>query len=187
MNAFFVLPPGGTTEMLKNEIAAPIVERLRPYMEHEKQPYIRGYNLSAFGSFNGMFVYPQDPGRVEGDDRDRSRRDPRRPARHQGICTAIVAAQLRFRWGDGAINVDLQGSDINALSEIAMKAMPIVNEAVPGAQVRPIPGLAIAEPELQLVPDDRRITAAGLDRASVATVVRATTSGSFVGGVLRRQ
>jgi hydrophobic/amphiphilic exporter-1 (mainly G- bacteria), HAE1 family len=47
--------------------------------------------------------------------------------------------------------------------------------------VRPIPGLAIAEPELQLIPNDRRITAAGLDRSSVATAVRAVTSGTFVG------
>jgi multidrug efflux pump subunit AcrB len=47
--------------------------------------------------------------------------------------------------------------------------------------VRPLPDLNIAEPELQLVPNDRRITAAGLDRASVATIVRAATSGTFVG------
>jgi multidrug efflux pump subunit AcrB len=31
------------------------------------------------------------------------------------------------------------------------------------------------------VPNDRRITAAGLDRAAVANIVRALTSGSFVG------
>ena len=180
MNAFFILPPGGTTEMLKTEIAATIVERLRPYMEHEKQPYIRGYNLSAFGGFNGMFVYPQDPARVE---------EMISLVRNEILVdlpdtTAFVqrSSLLNFGFDGGrAINVDLQGSDIGKLSAIAMKAMPIVNEAVPGAQVRPIPGLAIAEPELQLVPDDRRITAAGLDRARVATIVRAATSGSFVG------
>ena len=180
MNAFFILPPGGTTEMLKNEIAATIVERLRPHMEHEKQPYIRGYNLSAFGGFNGMFVYPQDPSRVE---------EMIELVRNEILVdlpdtTAYVqrSSLLNFGFDGGrAINVDLQGSDIGLLSEIAVKVMPIVSEAVPGAQVRPIPGLAIAEPELQLVPDDRRITAAGLDRASVATIVRASTSGSFVG------
>ena len=59
--------------------------------------------------------------------------------------------------------------------------MPLINEAIPGAQVRPQPSLQIAEPELQLVPNDRRITAAGLDRAAVANIVRALTSGTFVG------
>ena len=56
LNAFFAMPPGGTVDMVQDEIAAPIVERLRPYMDHEKQPYIRGYNLSAFGTFNALFI-----------------------------------------------------------------------------------------------------------------------------------
>jgi multidrug efflux pump subunit AcrB len=89
---------------------------------------------------------------------------------------------LNFDFDGGrAINIDFQGPDINVLSSVARQAMPIVNEAVPGALVRPIPGLHIAEPELQLVPNDRRITAAGLDRAAVATIVRAVTSGAWVG------
>ena len=183
LNAFFNMPPGGTIEMVREEIAGTIVERLRPYMEHEKQPYIRGYNLSAFGAFNALFIYPLDPDRI------------------LDIVTQTLAALdevlvdlpdtaafvqrsslLNFGFDGGrAINVDLQGPDIDALSEIAKQAMPIINEALPGAMVRPIPGLSIAEPELRLIPDDRRITAAGLDRASVATVVRAVTSGTFVG------
>jgi multidrug efflux pump subunit AcrB len=65
LNAFFAMPPGGTIEMVRTEIASKIVERLKPYMDHEKQPYIRGYNMSAFGAFNGMFIYPQDPDRIE--------------------------------------------------------------------------------------------------------------------------
>jgi multidrug efflux pump subunit AcrB len=180
LNAFFNMPPGGTIEMVREEIAGTIVERLRPYMEHERQPYIRGYNLSAFGAFNALFIYPQDPARIEemiGIVRDEVLID-------LPDTTAYVqrSSLLNFGFDGGrAINVDLQGPDINVLSEVAMEAMPIINGALPGAMVRPIPGLAIAEPELQLVPNDRRITAAGLDRASVATVVRAVTSGTFVG------
>ena len=180
MNAFFSMPPGGTIDMVREEIADVVVERLRPYMEHEKQPYIRGYNMSAFGTFNALFIYPQDPERIEemiGIVRDEVLIDlPDTQAFVQR------SSMLNFGFDGGrAINVDLQGPDINALSEIAMAAMPIINETVPGAMVRPIPGLAMAEPELQLIPDDRRITAAGLDRASVATAVRAVTSGTFVG------
>ncbi|MFQ5608637.1 MAG: efflux RND transporter permease subunit [Woeseiaceae bacterium] len=180
MNAFFSMPPGGTIEMVREEIAGTIVERLRPYMEHEEQPYIRGYNLSAFGSFNALFIYPQDPGRIEemiGIVRDEVLVDlPDTQAFVQR------SSLLNFGFDGGrSINVDLQGPDIYTLSDVAMQAMPIINQAIPGAMVRPIPGLAIAEPELQLVPNDRRITAAGMDRAAVATVVRAVTSGAFVG------
>jgi len=180
LNAFFITPPGGTVDVLRTEIAGPIVERLRPYMEHEKEPYIRGYNLSAFGAFNGMFVYPQDPSRIE--EMIEIVRDEVLVDLPDTQSFVQRSSLLNFGFNGGrAINLDLQGPDINVLSQVATQAMPIVNEAVPGAQVRPVPGLAIAEPELQLVPDDRRITAAGLDRATVANIVRAVTSGTFVG------
>ncbi|MGI9222987.1 MAG: efflux RND transporter permease subunit [Woeseiaceae bacterium] len=180
LNAFFITPPGGTIDVLRTEVAGPIVERLRPYMEHEKEPYIRGYNLSSFGAFNGMFVYPQDPARIEEMiDIVRNEVLIDLPDTQSFVQRSSL---LNFGFDGGrAINVDLQGPDINVLAQVATQAMPIVSAAVPGAQVRPIPGLAIAEPELQLVPDDRRITAAGLDRATVANIVRAVTSGTFVG------
>jgi multidrug efflux pump subunit AcrB len=165
---------------VREEIAGPIVERLRPYMEHKKQPYIRGYNLSTFGAFNALFLYPEDPDLIDemiGIVRDEVLIDL--PDTRAFVQRSSL---LNFGFDGGrSINVDLQGPDINVLSEIAMSGMDIINEAVPGAQVRPIPGLAIAEPELQLVPNDRRITAAGLDRAAVANIVRAMTSGTFVG------
>lgn len=180
LNAFFAMPPGGTVEMVETEIAAKIVERLRPYMDHEEQPYIRGYNLSSFGTFNALFIYPQDPSRIE---------EMIEIVRDQVLVDlpdtqAFVqrSSLLNFGFDGGrSINLDIQGSNINALSDMAMQTMPMINEAIPGAQVRPFPGLQIAEPELQLVPNDRRITAAGLDRAAVANIVRAMTSGTFVG------
>jgi len=180
MNAFFAMPPGGTVSMVKNEIAAPIVERLRPHMDHEKQPYIRGYNLSAFGTFNALFIYPQDPARIE---------EMMDIVRNEVLVDlpdtqAFVqrSSLLNFGFDGGrAINVDLSGNDINDLSATALQGMGIINEVLPGAQVRPNPRPSISEPELQLVPDDRRITAAGLDRAALANIVRALTSGSFVG------
>ena len=180
LNAFFNMPPGGTVEMMKTEIAGAVVERLKPYMDHEKQPYIRGYNLSAFGSFNALFIYPQDPNRIEemiGIVRDEVLVDlPDTQAFVQR------SSLLNFGFDGGrSINVDLQGADIETLAEVAVQGMQIINESIPGAQVRPIPGLQVAEPELQLVPNDRRISAAGLDRAAVANIVRATTSGTFVG------
>jgi len=180
MNAFFSMPPGGTIEMVREEIAGVIVERLWPYMEHEQQPYIRGYNLSAFGTFNALFIYPQDPSRIEemiDIVRDEILIDlPDTQAFVQRL------SMLNFDFDGGrSINVDFQGPNLDVLSEAAMAAMPIISEAVPGAMVRPFPSLAIAEPELQLIPNDRRITAAGLDRSSVATAVRALTSGAYVG------
>ncbi|MDH3612469.1 MAG: efflux RND transporter permease subunit [Gammaproteobacteria bacterium] len=180
LNAFFAMPPGGTVEMVQNEIAAPIVARLKPYMDHERQPYIRGYNLSAFGTFNALFLYPQDPGRIE--EMINIVRDEVLVDLPDTQAFVQRSSLLNFGFDGGrAINVDLSGNDINVLSDVAMQGMEIINEVLPGAQVRPVPSLAIAEPELQLLPNDRRITAAGLDRAALANIVRAVTSGAYVG------
>ncbi len=180
LNAFFNMPPGGTVDMLKTEIAGEIVQRLKPYMDHEKQPYIRGYNLSAFGTFNALFIYPQDPARIE--EMIDIVRDEVLIDLPDTQAFVQRSSLLNFGFDGGrSINVDIQGPDIEALAEVAVQGMGIINEAIAGAQVRPIPGLEVAEPELQLVPIDRRITAAGLDRAAVANIIRATTSGTFVG------
>jgi len=180
LNAFFAMPPGGTVDMVKSEVADPIVERLKPYMDHEKQPYIRGYNLSAFGTFNALFLYPQDPGRIdEMIDIVRNEVLVDLPDTQAFVQRSSL---LNFGFDGGrSINVDLSGNDIGDLSAAATQGMGIINEVLPGAQVRPVPSLAIAEPELQLVPNDRRITAAGLDRAALANIVRAVTGGTYVG------
>jgi multidrug efflux pump subunit AcrB len=180
LNAFFNMPPGGTVDMLKTEIAGEIVARLKPYMDHEKQPYIRGYNLSAFGTFNALFIYPLDPNRIE--EMIDLVRDEVLVDLPDTQAFVQRSSLLNFGFDGGrSINVDIQGSNIEALADVAVQGMKIINDTIPGAQVRPIPGLEVAEPELQLVPVDRRITAAGLDRAAVANIVRAMTSGSFVG------
>ena len=180
LNAFFSMPPGGTVEMMEEEIAGTIVERLRPYMDHEQEPYIRGYNLSAFGTFNALFIYPQDPDRIN--DMIDIVRDEVLIDLPDTQAFVQRSSLLNFGFnGGGSIDVNLQGPDIDALSKVAAAGMGIINEVIPGAQVRPIPGLTNAEPELQLIPNDRRITAAGLDRGTVANMVRAMTSGTFVG------
>ncbi len=138
MNAFFSMPPGGTIDMVREEIAGTVVERLRPYMEHEQQPYIRGYNLSAFGSFNMLFIYPLDPDR--NDEMIELVRDEILVGLPDTRAFVQRSTMLNFGFDGGrAINLDLQGPDINVLSEVAMQAMPIVNEAVSAAPSRRVP------------------------------------------------
>lgn len=123
---FLSMPPGGTVELMEAEIAGTIVQRLKPYMEREKEPFIRGYNLSAFGSFNALFIYPRDPNRIEemiGIVRDEV-------LIYLPDTQAIVQRSSRLNFGfDGgrSINVDLQGPDIYVLSEVATSAMGVIS------------------------------------------------------------
>jgi len=56
-----------------------------------------------------------------------------------------------------------------------------MNERFSDWSVRALPGVSLSKPELQLVPDDLRITQAGLDRGAVADAVRALTGGLSAG------
>lgn len=179
VNVFFNMPPGVNNELFEKEIAAEIVRRLKPYMDHEQEPYIRGYNLSMFGTFNILFLYPQNPDQTE------QWLELLRGPLLKGIpdvqAFAMRASLLGIGFDGGrSISVDLQGSDIAKLMEAGRAGMGIINELIPGATVRPQPGLSLAEPELQIVPRERRITEAGLNPQDVASAVRAMTGGLFV-------
>ena len=85
-------------------------------------------------------------------------------------------------FGDGRnIEVRLQSADFDALLASARATQDVITEKMPGAEVRSFQDLELSEPELRLVPDDRRISESGWTRANVATVVRALGDGIWVG------
>ena len=179
VNVVFSVPPGVNNELFENEIAAEVVDRLRPYMEHEKEPYIRGYNLSMFGPFNIVFLYPLDP-----EDTD-TFIELLKGGLLDGIpdTTPYVSRASLLGIGFGAgrtISVDLQGADVTGLMDAAAVGLEKIREILPGANARPVPGLSLSEPELQVIPNERLITQAGLTRGELARAVRAVTGGLFV-------
>lgn len=179
VNVFFSVPPGVTNDLFEREIASEIVSRLQPYMDHEQEPYIRGYNMAMFGTFNVLYLYPEDPDQTE--EWVQLLRGPLLSGIPDVRAFASRASLLGIGFDGGrSISIDLQGADIEGLMDAARNGMGIVSELIPGAQVRPVPGLSLAEPEIQIIPRERRITEAGLNPQQVATAVRAMTGGLFV-------
>ncbi|QYJ75558.1 efflux RND transporter permease subunit [Shewanella sp. FJAT-52076] len=177
---FFSLPPGANIDAMEAELGTRLISRLKPYYDKEKQPYIKGYNFSVFGAFNVLFIYPEDPTRI----------DEMLGLLNNEILKDLPDTQafpnrstlLNFGFNGGrAINIDLIGPDMEQLMSVASAAMPLINNAMPGAVVRPIPGLSLAQPELQLIPDEHRLAQAGADRTQIANAIRAYTSGLWVG------
>ena len=98
--------------------------------------------------------------------------------------TQSFAAQgnLFGGFGDGRnIDFQLQSTDFPALLAAARNAEKLIQEKMPGAQVQAFQGLEMAEPELRLTPDDRRLNEVGWSRGDIGTVVRALGDGMFVG------
>ncbi|WP_076413988.1 efflux RND transporter permease subunit [Shewanella sp. UCD-KL12] len=178
--AFFSLPPGANVKTLEKEVGEVIIERLKPYYDKEKAPFIKGYNFSMYAAFNVLFIYPEDPS--EADQMIKLLNDEILIGLPDTQAFTNRGSLLQFGFNGGrAINIDLQGADMEALMASAGKGMGLITDALPGAVVRPIPGLSMAQPELQLIPNERRLAQAGVDKGQIANAVRAYTSGLFIG------
>ena len=179
VDAFFQFPPGANINALEKDVVEPIVERLAPYMAGDKQPALKNYYI-IIGSWGGTIgVRVQDEDRLQ---------EMVQIVRKEILIdlpdTRAFADQGELFGGfGGARNVELhlQSRDSDALLAAARRGMEKIQEVIPGANVQPQPGLDMAEPQLRLTPDDRRINEEGWTRREIGTIVRALGDGMFVG------
>ncbi len=175
---FIQTPSGMGPETAERELIDVINERMMPYLEGEKQPKIRNSFLGFFGSGAFFGIRADQDHEV----------DELLQVVNREILTGFpdvvgFANRSPIFGGRGGrrIDVDLQAADFEDLLEAGQVGFGLVQQAMPGASVRPVPGLELAEPELRLVPDDRRIAELGWTRSDVATLIRALGSGAFLG------
>ena len=180
VQTYISVPPGITTKTYEHEIASVIVERLKPHMEHKKEPFIQGYNVGFFGTGGFLYLYPLHP-----EDTDEFV-DLLRGELLAGIPDTKAYPSRASLLGDGdnggrSISINLQGSDILALLDGARKSMDILQKELPGAVIRPLSGLSLAEPVLQITPNNHYINQVGLNSNDVSNAISAFTGGMFVG------
>jgi multidrug efflux pump subunit AcrB len=176
--AFVHPPPGVNIESLRTEMGQVVAERLAPYVSGEKQPAIRHYFFVAYNG--GVFM----GARAE----DSSRAGELVAVINQaiqGFPDTIAFAKQSSLFGGSrggrTVNMNIQGRDMDKLLEAARAGFTAVQKQWPEATVSPSPGLELAEPELRLVPDERRIAEAGWNRDIMAQVSRALGDGLYVG------
>jgi len=181
IQVYFSMPEGIPLQTIENELVAEVIRRFQPHVDGEASPGIRGYNLYSFGSnATGVYIYPSDP---------REAPELMRKLREEifvglpGAKPFVSRASLLNIGISGGrnINIDLQGPDLAPLMSAANVGQDAINDRLSEWSVRALPGTSLSKPELQLVPDDIRITQAGLDRGAVADAVRAFTGGLNAG------
>ncbi len=176
--AYILPPPGANIGQIENEMGDVIAQRIAPYLTGEKQPQVKHYFFVAFpqGVFMGVrAVNDEETGALL----------PVLNAVIQGFPDTIAFAKrasLFGGFGDGrSIDMDLHGRNIAEIMAAAGKGFALIHEKIPGASVRPFPGLELAQPELRLIPDDRRISEAGWSREQMAGIIRALGDGLYLG------
>ena len=176
--AFIIPPPGVNIDHLEHEMGQVVAERIQPYVDGEQEPQIDRYFFVAFS--RGVFMGARTA--------DESRTDELIPIINttiRGFPDTIAFARRASLFGGfgsgNTIDVNIQTRNIEALMEAALGGFIGISQALPGARVRPFPGLELADPELRLVPDERRLAEAGWSREVMARVTRALGEGLYVG------
>ena len=176
--AFILPPPGSNIEQIKNEMGDVIAAEVAPYLSGQSQPQIGQYFFVAFpfGVFMGASAAQDE-------------RVKELVPVIQGMVSKFpdtfgIASQIGLFQGFGegrTIDVNIQGRDIESILQAAQTGFGVISQVLPGSQIRPLPGLELAEPELRLIPDERRIAEAGWNRGQVAGIIRALGDGLYVG------
>ncbi|NCF27266.1 MAG: MMPL family transporter [Gammaproteobacteria bacterium] len=176
--AFIIPPPGVNIDHIEREMGDVIAARMAPYMTGEQQPKISQYFFVAFP--RGVFM----GARAEDEDKT----GDLVPIINQVVRgfpdTWAFAKRASLFGGFGAgrtVDINLQGRNLETVMRAAQATFGATLQAIPGADVRPFPGLELAEPELRLVPNERRIREAGWNRDTMAQITRALGEGLFVG------
>jgi multidrug efflux pump subunit AcrB len=177
---FMVTAPGMGMQTASEELVDIIDARLAPYLSGEKKPQIKNYFLGSskgWGTFIGgealhddevddvIQLFNQEIMAGFPDTFGFTGRDP------------IFGGHRAGR----KIDIDLSADSFDSLLAAGRAGFFTVMEALPEANIRPEPGLELAEPEIRLIPDDRKIAEVGWTRSSMATVVRAMGDGAFLG------
>lgn len=176
--AFILAPPGASVDQIEHDMGRVVSERLQPHLEGEAYPEV--FHYFFVGLPRGTFLGAVASNPAEIDDLV-----PVINSMVQGFPDVIAFARKASLFGGVGggrrIDMDIQGRDLDAIIEAANRGFQMVPEYLPGAQVRPRPGIEMAKAELRLVPDERRLAEAGWDRPTLASVVRSLGDGLFVG------
>ncbi|MFT7460129.1 MAG: multidrug efflux pump subunit AcrB [Planctomycetota bacterium] len=174
-----ILPaPGTNIGQIEKELGSVIAKRMDPYLNGGKYPEVKHYFFISTDSRVFMGVIAKNPKEID---------DLLAEVRIiiKGFPDVIAFANKRSLFtgsgGGRSIDMDLQGKDLTSVMQAAKVAFVEVQKSIPGASVQPVPGLELAQPELRLIPNERRITEAGWNRGIMAGIIRALGDGLYVG------
>ncbi|WP_162300113.1 efflux RND transporter permease subunit [Kineobactrum sediminis] len=179
IESYLDLPPGTSLDTIETEIFGEIERRLQPYYTGEKEPAVRGYNVGVGPGYGTVFLYPAEPAGVE----------PMIRIMREEILAGLPdvepfvrrASMIQVDGGGRSIAIDIRGADLETLMRVASVGMEQVKAMWEDGSAYAQPALSMDQPELRVVPNDKRLGLAGLDRMTLAETVRALTDGLYAG------
>jgi HAE1 family hydrophobic/amphiphilic exporter-1 len=93
---------------------------------------------------------------------------------------AVVQQPGLFSRGIGegrSVEIQIKGPDLSQLISLGRQIFSGVIQEIPGAQVRPIPGLDLGNPEIQVIPNRDRLTRVGMTTYDLGLTLDALVDG----------
>lgn len=181
VQAPFNVAPGTSLANVRNETVETVIRRLKPNYEGKAEPAIKYYNVFTDQSgFNLLVAYPEHA--EDGEALKHWIKDKVMSGLPDVQAFARRSSLLSVDGGNGRnVSLDLQGADMNGLLAAGKVAEKAIQRAFADTEPQATPPLSMSEPQLQLEPNEWRISHSGMDRIGVGDVVRALTSGLYAG------
>lgn len=175
--AMLVPPPGYNLAEL-TRMAAGVEKRVAPFYDpqHPERdkidgPPVRNFFFVVRGSRVFMGAMAEDASKVKA----------LLPVLKRNLNTlpgtiGIVSQASLFMRGIGrgrGVDLAVVGPDQEKLIDIARRLFGAIQKAIPGVQVRPVPGLELGNPELRIIPNRLRAAQNGLTALSIGRTVDA--------------
>lgn len=177
-----LIPPPGYSDAKRNEIGHYIQDRIAPYLDEDWKDgvpqidnifYVASDGITLFG---GTSVHVNDARKMMPLFTEVMNSIP-------GMFGVSIQRGI-FESGIGqgrTVDVNISGSDTDKIVSAARTLLGSLKQAMPNAQIRPVPSLEISYPEANLIPDRSRVVANGLSEQEFGTYVDVLMDGRKIG------
>ncbi len=177
-----LIPPPGLSTEKRNEMGRYVMDELKPYrLEDGKDGYPQIRDLFFVASdqvtlFGGLSEHET-----------RARELMPLFTRVMNDIPDVFGVSLQFGIFDNdigqgrSVDVNISGEDYPTIVATAGMLYGAISQAIPGAQIRPVPSLEIGYPEINLIPDRDRILANGLSEETLGIYADVLMDGRKVG------
>jgi HAE1 family hydrophobic/amphiphilic exporter-1 len=183
----FLLPPPGYNKAQLDQIVGGVAEELRPYWEAEtgspEAEKLAGPPIEDFFYVaRPANIFIGTHARVESRARELIPILREKVSKIPGFYAVVLQASLFEQGlGDGrSIDVEITGPDLEKLIQVGKEIYGKVNALIPGSQIRPIPGLDLGNPEIQVIPDREKASKVGLTASDIGITLDTLLDGAIV-------
>ena len=179
-----LVPPPGYSESKRREIGDYIFNQIKPYMEEDGRdgiPQIRHtfyVNADMFTLVGTVLTEANE-----------TRARELIPLMNRIINSlpdmfgvSIQPGIFQTDLGQGrTVDVNVSGDDLPAIIQSAGMLFGALSQAMPRAQIRPVPSLEMTYPEVNIIPDKSRMAASGLTETDLGNYVAVMSQGKIIG------